>query len=172
MIAGTIIMSIGFGLVTTFKPDTGSSAWIGLQALAGIGVGLGMQQPLMAVQTVLDISDVPTGTAVLIFLQTLGGALFVSVAENVFSNKLISGVAQHAPGLDPTVVLTVGATNIQSYLAETAPQYLSGVILAYNEALTKAFTVATAMAALSIIGSATIEWKSVKGKKNVETAMA
>jgi hypothetical protein len=51
MIAGTVIMSIGFGLITTFKPDTGSSAWIGLQALAGIGVGLGMQQPLMAIQT-------------------------------------------------------------------------------------------------------------------------
>ena len=172
MIAGTIIMSIGFGMITTFKPDTGSSAWIGLQALAGIGVGVGMQQPLMAVQTVLDISDVPTGTAVLIFLQTIGGALFVSVAENVFENKLISGVAHYAPGLDPTIVLTVGATNIQSYLAEKAPQYLSGVILAYNDALVKAFTVATAMAALSIIGSATIEWKSVKGKKNVEMAMA
>jgi hypothetical protein len=121
---------------------------------------------------VLDISDVPTGTAVLIFLQTLGGALFVSVAENVFSNKLISGVAQYAPGLDPKLVLTVGATNIQSYLAENAPQYLTGVILAYNEALVKAFTVATAMAAISIIGSATVEWKSVKGKKNVEMAMA
>jgi hypothetical protein len=90
----------------------------------------------------------------------------------VFSNKLISGVAQHAPGLDPEIVLSVGATNIQSYLTENAPQYLSGVILAYNEALVKAFTVAAAMAALSIIGSATVEWKSVKGKKKVETAMA
>lgn len=96
----------------------------------------------------------------------------MSVAENVFSNKLISGVAQYAPGLDPKLVLTVGATNIQSYLAENAPQYLTGVILAYNEALVKAFTVATAMAAISIIGSATVEWKSVKGKKNVEMAMA
>jgi len=74
--------------------------------------------------------------------------------------------------LDPTLVLQVGATNIQSYLAKTAPQYLSGVIIAYNEALVKAFTVATAMGALSIIGSATVEWKSVKGKKNVEMATA
>ena len=90
----------------------------------------------------------------------------------MFSNKLISGVAQYAPGLDPKLVLSVGATNIQSYLTEKAPQYLSGVILAYNEALVKAFTVAATMAALSIIGSATIEWKSVKGKKKVETAIA
>ena len=90
----------------------------------------------------------------------------------MFQNKLINGIAQYAPGLDPKLVLSVGATNIQSYLAGKAPQYLSGVVLAYNEALVKAFTVATAMATLSIIGSATIEWKSVKGKKNVETAMA
>jgi len=49
MILSSIVMSIGIGLITTFKPDTGSSKWIGYQALAGIGVGMGMQQPLMAV---------------------------------------------------------------------------------------------------------------------------
>jgi hypothetical protein len=40
--------------------------------------------------------------------------------------------------------------------------------------LVRAFTVATAMAAISIIGSGAIEWKSVKkGKKKVEAgAMA
>lgn len=163
-------MSIGFGLITMFKPDTNSANWIGLQALAGIGVGVGMQQPLMAVQTVLNISDVPTGTSVLIFLQTLGGALFVSVGNNVFTNKLISGLIEYAPGLDPRIVLSTGATSIQS---TTNPKYLAGVTLAYNDALVRAFTVATAMAAISIIGSATIEWKSVKkSKKKVEAAMA
>lgn len=170
MIAGSVVMSVGFGLITTFKPDTSSAKWIGLQALAGIGVGMGMQQPLMAIQTVLNISDVPTGTAVLIFLQTLGGALFVSVAENVFTNKLVDGVIQNAPGLDPRFVLTTGATNIQSV---TPLQYLAGVTRAYNDALVQAFIVATVMAAASIIGSATIEWKSVKkGKKKVEVAAA
>jgi EmrB/QacA subfamily drug resistance transporter len=170
MIASSVVMAIGFGLITTFKPDTGSPSWIGLQCLAGIGVGLGMQQPLMAVQTVLNIKDVPTGTSVLIFLQTLGGALFVSVGENVFTNKLVEGLAEHAPGINPLVVLSTGATSIQS---TTPPQYLAGVTLAYNDALVKAFTVATAMAALSIIGSVLVEWKSVKksGKK-VEMAIA
>lgn len=170
MIASSVVMAIGFGMITTFKPDTGSPSWIGLQCLAGIGVGLGMQQPLMAVQTVLNIKDVPTGTSVLIFLQTLGGALFVSVGENVFTNKLVEGLAEYAPDINPLVVLSTGATSIQS---TTPPQYLAGVTLAYNEALVKAFTVATAMAALSIIGSVFVEWKSVKksGKK-VEMAIA
>jgi len=94
----------------------------------------------------------------------------VSIGQNIFETKLISGLAEYAPGLDPRIVLSTGATSIQS---TTDPKYLAGVTLAYNEALVKAFTVAAAMAAISIIGSATIEWKSVKkGKKKVEVAMA
>jgi hypothetical protein len=47
MIASTVIMSIGTGLLTTFEPSTASPTWIGFQALAGIGIGLGMQLPLI-----------------------------------------------------------------------------------------------------------------------------
>jgi hypothetical protein len=173
MIASSAVMAIGFGLITTFKPDTHKSMWIGYQALSGIGVGLGMQQPLMAIQTVLDIKDVPTGTSVVIFLQTLGGALFVSVAQNVFTNKLKDGLAEYAPALDPAIILRTGATSIQS---TTPKQFLQGVTLAYNNALVRAFIVSTALASFSMIGSALIEWKSVKGEKkkvdNVEAAPA
>ena len=99
----------------------------------------------------------------------MGGALFVSVGQNLFLNKLLSGLAQYAPGLDPTIVLSSGATNIQS---TTSSEYLAGVALAYNDALIQVFIAATAMAAASIIGSATIEWKSFKRKTLVEVGMA
>jgi hypothetical protein len=127
-----------------------------------------MQQPLIAVQTVLDISQVPIGTSVIIFLQTLGGALFVSIGENVFTNKLSQGLAKYAPEIDPAIVLSTGATSIQSTIAKAD---LKGVTLAYNDALTETFLVAAIMAAFSLIGSVAIEWKSVKGKK-VEVAAA
>lgn len=162
MIIGTVLTSIGFGLLTTFRPDTGSPVWIGYQVLAGAGVGLGMQQPLMAVQTVLDIKDVPTGTSVIVFIQTLGGALFVSIAQNVFTNKLVEYIAAYVPDLDPFLVLATGATSIQTAIP---PSFLPGVILAYNDALTRTFLVFAAMSAASTIGSLFVEWKSVKGKK-------
>lgn len=127
-----------------------------------------MQQPMMAVQCVLDIDRVPTGTSVIIFMQTLGGALFVSVGQNVFENKLLQGLAEYVPTLDPSIVLNTGATSIQQTIQK---QYLAGVTLAYNNALTKTFVVATAMAALSLLGALAIEWKSVKGKK-IEMAAA
>ncbi|KAA8577330.1 hypothetical protein EYC84_007294 [Monilinia fructicola] len=162
MIVSSVIAAIGIGLLTTFKPDTNHAAWIGYQCLAGIGIGFGMQQPLIAVQTVLDISQVPTGTSVIIFVQTLGGALFVSIGQNVFTNKLSQNLAHYVPDLNPAVVLSTGATSIQKTIA---PEFLAGVTISYNNALTQSFLVAAVMAALTIIGSLAIEWKSVKGKK-------
>jgi hypothetical protein len=161
MYAGTVLASVGLGLITTFTPDTAHPKWIGYQVIAGLGVGMGMQQPLMAVQTVLDIKDVPTGTSVIVFVQTLGGALFVSIAENVFTNKLVEYCAEYAPAVDPRLILGTGATSVQSTIS---PEYLPGVTLAYNNALTQTFYVGTALAALSIVGCIFVEWKSVKGK--------
>lgn len=162
MIASTILTSIGVGLMYTFVPGTGHEKWIGYQALAGIGIGLGLQQPLIAVQTVLPISKVPVGTSVIIFVQTLGGALFVSIGQNVFTNKLIQGLQEWVPNIPPKTILSIGATSIQQTID---PVDLPGVTHAYNSALTHAYLVAAAMAVLTILGSVTIEWKSVKGKK-------
>lgn len=169
MIASSVFMAIGVGLISTFTPETGHAKWIGYQAISGIGIGLGMQQPLIAVQTVLDISEIPIGTSIIIFLQTLGGALFVSIGQNIFTNKLSSGLAKYVPALDPSVVLSTGATSIQQTIDK---KYLAGVTLAYNDALTQAFLVGAVMATLTIIGSASIEWRSVKVKKPETEATA
>lgn len=158
----SVLSSIGYGLTTLWEPDTGSAAWIGYQIIIGAGIGIGFQQPLMAVQTVLEIADVPTGTSLVVFSQTLGGALFVAVAQTVFSNGLVSYVAKYVPQIEnPASILAVGATSIQEDLpAEVLP----GVIQAFNDSLTDTFVVFAALAAVSIIGALVVEWKSVKGK--------
>lgn len=102
------------------------------------------------------------------FSQTLGGALFISVAQNVFTNSLIKNLKQVVPGLDPQLVLAVGATSLKQAIPE---QFLPGVQSAYNDTLMNTFYVSTAMAAVSFFGAIAFEWKSVKGKK-VEMAGA
>ncbi|KAF3216770.1 hypothetical protein TWF106_008171 [Orbilia oligospora] len=69
LIGGMLLFAIGAGLITTFNIDTHSSPayWIGYQTLTGFGLGVGFQVPILAVQTVLEIDDVPIGTAVIIF---------------------------------------------------------------------------------------------------------
>ncbi|KAG7283963.1 hypothetical protein NEMBOFW57_010321 [Staphylotrichum longicolle] len=169
MLASSALSAIGYGLTTTFEPDTGSAAWIGYQIIIGAGLGAGFQQPLMAVQTVLDIADVPTGMSLIVFMQTLGGALFVAVAQNIFTNKLVQYVAEYVPEIpDPSFILGVGATSVAQVVD---PALLPGVKLAFNDALTQTFIVFTALSAISIVGALAVEWKSVKGKP-VEMGMA
>ncbi|KAF2725401.1 MFS transporter [Polychaeton citri CBS 116435] len=162
MIASSVFMAIGAGLMATFEVNTGSGKWIGYQIIFGIGVGFGMQQTLIAVQTVLPVVDIPVGTAIVMFSQTLGGALFISVAQNVFTNQLISGLRRVVPQMDPLQIIGAGATNIKKMVPAES---LGGVLEVYNDALVSTFYLATALGAASIVGALLIEWKSVKGKK-------
>lgn len=53
MILGSIICIIGSGLTIQIGIDTPTAAWVSYLAVAGIGAGMGMQQPYTAVQVVL-----------------------------------------------------------------------------------------------------------------------
>ena len=159
MYLGTVFSSIGAGLLTTFYVGIPSSQWIGYQIIFGLGIGFGMQQALMAAQTVLSPKDIPTGTAIVIFAQMLGGSLFASVAQNVFTNKFLAGLMD-IQGIDPYSIISIGATELSSII--TDPSQLGDVLIAYNNAITKTFQIALIMACISGIGAVGMEWKSVK----------
>ncbi|GES58230.1 MFS general substrate transporter [Aspergillus terreus] len=121
--------------------------------------GMGLQQPLIVVQTVLPLAEVPIGTAVMYFPQTFGGTVFVSVGQNVFANQLKTDLAQAVPDLDSGLVVNSGETNIQKIVP---PSDLPAVKIAYNHSLTRAFLVATIMAAMTLLGSGAVEWKNIR----------
>lgn len=162
LIASSVLASIGAGVFCLLKVNSGSSAWIGYQILYGVGVGFGMQQTTLVVQTTLPDKDVPTGTAIVLFSQTLGGALLISVASNVFTNRLVSNLYQIVPNLNPLEIVSVGATNIRNVVPQAS---LAEVLKAYNSAIIQTFYVSVASAALSMAGALSVEWKSVKEKK-------
>ena len=162
LIACSVIMSIGAGLLTTLKTNTGSGKWIGYQILYGFGLGLGMQQAGMAAQTCLDKKDVMTGVALMFFMQGLGGSIFVSVGQTVFTHSLVSHLSSVA-SLNPSMVVNTGATELRNLVP---PQYLQKVLVAYDAALSDTMKVATACACATILAGLTMEWKSVKGLKH------
>lgn len=166
LILGTVIMSIGAGLITTFSLSTTTGQWIGYQILFGFGLGVSMQIPGMAAQTVLSNADIPVGASLMFFAQWLGGAIFVSVGQNVLSNKLVSGF-ESIGHFDASYLLNFGATDLRHAVP---PQFLDQVLVVYNDALSKVFVVALAMAAASIVPALTMEWKSVKKDKPAKKA--
>ncbi|KAL9619446.1 MAG: hypothetical protein Q9160_005957 [Pyrenula sp. 1 TL-2023] len=166
MIACGILTSIGAGLITTFTTGTGHAKWIGFQVILGFGLGLGLQQPNMAAQTVLPKADVPSGTALIFFGQQLGGAIFLAVAQSVFANRLASVLVSRFH-IDPSTIIRSGATEFRRL--NLNPREFSQVLLAYNDAIVDAFRVGLGLSCVVIIPALFMEWKSVrKEKKNTQ----
>ena len=160
----TALMAVGSGLLSTMTVSSPIGMWLGYQILFGLGTGAGFQQPLIAAQTVLPLEDIPIGTATVMFIQLLGGALFVSVAQNIFSNALLTDLVAGVPGLNPEIVTSTGATNLVNAVGASIDQ----VLVAYNAAIMKTFQIPIILSCLSIFGAVLMEWRSVKSKK-VET---
>lgn len=93
LIFGICVTAIGAGLLTTFSINTSVGQWIGYQILYGYGLGCSFQAPNMAAQTVLPRNVVPIGASLMLFAQTLFGAIFVSVGQNVLDSQLVKRLA-------------------------------------------------------------------------------
>jgi hypothetical protein len=163
MILGSLFMAIGAGLITTWSVDTNNSIWIGTQIVTGFGVGCTMQHPNIAVQTVLDKPDVPIGTAVLSLFQTLGGAVFTAVGQNLYIDKFSAGL-ERIGGLNPQRILAAGATDLTTGFT---PAIKRMILAAYNDSLTHGtFFAALIIACLAIPAALGMEWRSVKEKSD------
>ena len=159
MYLGSGLTAIGAGLVTTFEVDTFTGKWIGYQILFGFGCGLGFQIPTVVAQTILPLHDVSTGVAYVLFVQMLGGTVFNSVAQNIFTTSLISNIVDAGLPIDPRVVVTTGATE----LGKVVPvDKLSVLLLAYNKALTKSFQVGLIVACISILFVPWVRWADAR----------
>lgn len=162
MIAGASIFTVGSGLIYTFQVDTGTGKWIGYQLLAGFGAGAGVQIPFVAIQVVLNSKDMPTGNSLAIFFNSLGGAISISIAQNIFQNGLYENIPKYAPNVSPLTVISAGATYLRQLIP---PSELPGVLQAYMVSLNQAFVLPIACGGLAVVFALFVENKSVKGKK-------
>lgn len=165
MFAGSAFLTIGSGMCTTFTVESGTLQWIGYQVILGLGAGVGFQQCINALQTVLPVHDIPIGIAIITFAQSLSGAMFISIAQNVFENRLVASITKFAPKASPKALIEAGV----SHLAQQVPKdVLPSVLYAYNIAITQTFYVSVAAALLSFIGAGLVEWKSMKRRQKLD----
>ncbi|KAJ5162781.1 uncharacterized protein N7500_004611 [Penicillium coprophilum] len=166
MFVAAILMSTGAGLMTTFKVDTNHAAWIGYQVLFGIGIGTGMQQPSMAAQTILSMDEVAIGISLMFFSQSLGGAIFIAVAQSLFQNYLGTNLPR-VQGIDVAKIMDTGATGLSGAVPANK---LAEVLALYNDGLRRSFIVSVAVSCLMVAPALTMEWKSIKKEKATAAA--
>ncbi|KAI1651883.1 MFS general substrate transporter [Daldinia loculata] len=158
MLVCPMVMAAGQGLMSTFKVDEDSPHWIGYQIIVGFGLGLGMQTAGLSAQAVLPKPDIPTGIALMFFCQQLGGAVFVSVGQNLLSSYIVGHVTD-IPGLDPKEITNQGATDLVN---KVPPEYKLKVKELYNGAISRIFLCGMGVALVALVAALFMEWKNIK----------
>lgn len=84
------------------------------------------------------------------FFNSLGGAIAISIAQNVFSNTLVQEVPKHTTGVNPALIVATGATTLRKIVPA---DQLQGVLVAYTYALDRAFILPIAVAGAAFVVS-------------------
>jgi hypothetical protein len=122
------------------------------------GLELRMQQGSLAIQAILPRKDVYTGTALVFFGQSLGGTVFISVAQSIFASKLGEYLGD-VKGVDASAIVKYGATWLRHLVpTELLPQVLD----AFSRALAKTFYVSLATCCVANFGALGMEWRSIE----------
>ncbi|KAJ4372060.1 hypothetical protein N0V83_003833 [Neocucurbitaria cava] len=161
LICGTALMSIASGLFTTFEVNTGSPRWIGYLIILGLGNGMFITSPLIAVQSVLSPADTPIGISIVTFFQMFGGSLFVALSQTIFNEQLSKELVKNAPGIDIQALLAAGTFGIREVVS---PEQLPGVLQSYNAAITDTFYLSASTTAIAFFVALGLPWINVKKK--------
>ncbi|HEY2795189.1 MAG TPA: MDR family MFS transporter, partial [Micromonosporaceae bacterium] len=77
-VAGTALMALGLVMFTELRVNTPLWQAFIYMLVVGVGLGSAMQPLVLAVQNVLDLRDMGSGTAAATFFRSLGGAVGVA----------------------------------------------------------------------------------------------
>lgn len=100
--------------------------------------------------------------SILMFSQTLFGAVYLTFAHVVFSSGLESSLSKYAPNVNPVAVINAGATGIRDVAWD---QDLTRVIKAYADGVDHVFYMAVALRICCVITSSGMGSKDVRKKK-------
>src|SRR4051794_14818282 len=94
LVLGTVLLAAGMGLLGTIDHRTSYPVMAGYMALLGLGVGMSMQNLVLAVQNTVDVRSIGAASSVVTFFRSMGGAAGVSVLGSVAATQVSSKVAE------------------------------------------------------------------------------
>jgi hypothetical protein len=159
MIPSAILIVAGVGIMTTFSETTPKGLWILSLILLGIGSGSSVGIPFIAAQTVLSVENLSAGMALMTFSQDFGEAVFISIAQAIFLNRLTSSLQVTAPDLDPANVIHLGATSLKGKVPH---HNLAAVALSYDLAVRETYYMAVSLAGMLLVAALPLQKTQLK----------
>ncbi|WP_439427605.1 MDR family MFS transporter [Micromonospora sp. LA-10] len=151
IVFGAVVLVIGFAMLGTIDHDT-SLVFVGIAMfIVGVGVGMTMQNLVLAVQNTVALKDIGAASASVAFFRSLGGTIGVSVLGAVLARQVTDRITHDlaAAGI-PTSGGGGGSTLNLDALPEPVRQIVRA---AYGDATGHIFLISAAIAVVGIVAA-------------------
>ncbi|MBB2743636.1 UNVERIFIED_ORG: MFS family permease [Microbispora rosea subsp. rosea] len=149
ILVGSIVLTLGFLALSTIDHQT-SLVLVGAGMLVvGVGVGMSMQNLVLAVQNTVPLRELGAASGAVTFFRSLGGTIGVSILGAVLANRvtenIVAGLAK--AGIRPTGSQGGGTLNIKAM-----PEPIRTIVrAAYGDATGHIFLISACIAVVGIL---------------------
>jgi MFS family permease len=151
LVAGGVLLPIGLALLGTIDAHTGAFRISVFMVVLGVGVGLVMQNLVLAAQNDVPARELGAATSVVSFFRSMGGTIGVSALGAVLANKVATSL-----GMDGSQ--GGGAVPDMSTLPD---EVKVAVQEAYGNATADLFMISVPIAVLALVAIVFIKEKSL-----------
>ncbi|WP_423183833.1 MFS transporter [Arthrobacter sp. NyZ413] len=166
LLAGTVLLAGGLAFTGTIDHTT--ELWITCTytAIFGLGLGLLMQNLVLAVQNTVQAKDIGTASASVAFFRSFGGAIGVAVLGAVMSNHVTELATQ---GLAAAHIPVKGGSSDASMDLTDLPAPIRDIMrAAYGDATAQIFMISAVIALVAFL--AVLFIKEVPLRKTVDAS--
>ncbi|MEW1957469.1 MFS transporter [Kineococcus sp. NPDC059986] len=154
LVTGGVLLTAGLGLMSTIEYDTNYWVIAPFMALIGLGVGMTMQNLVLAVQNVVEPRDLGSASSFVAFCRSLGGAIGVSALGALLGNRVTHHLQEGltAARIDPAKALaSMGSSTGVPNLSAIPEPVRSIVQSAYGSSIADVFLVAAPFALVAFV---------------------
>ena len=166
IVLGTVLLAAGLGLLGTIDHQT--AYWVmGIyMALVGLGVGMSMQNLVLAVQNTVDVRNIGAASSVVTFFRSMGGAAGVSVLGSIAASRISTDVASGLRSLGVPAGAGGGSTFDVNALPGPVQALVRGI---YGDVIGDVFVIAAVISVFAILAVVFIKEVALRTSNAVAT---
>lgn len=155
LVSGGVLLTAGFALMGTISTATPYALIGTYMALTGVGLGLMMQNLVLAAQNAVDITEIGVTSSLVAFSRSLGGAVGVSAFGAVLAHRVIDYLNS---GLEAAGLPAASGTGASVPDMASLPAPVRVIVEnAYGDAIGDVFLVAVPFAVIAVIAALLIK---------------
>ncbi|MGW4502882.1 MFS transporter [Micromonospora sp. NPDC004336] len=154
ILVGAVVLVVGFALLGTIDHQTSLVLVGAAMFIVGVGVGMTMQNLVLAVQNTVSLKDIGAASSTVAFFRSLGGTIGVSVLGAVLARRVTDQITTDlaAAGI-PTSGDAGGSLNV-----DAMPAVVQQIVrAAYGDATGHIFVISAAIAVVGIVAAALLK---------------